>query len=71
MSAATVSNPASQIESKSAKKKKAKAEAPATPSGIAPTSPGAEAGPGQSGNDAGTNGHEGSYESPYIKELYK
>ena len=34
-------------------------------------SPTAEAGPGVTETDTPTNGLEASYESPYIKELYK
>ncbi|KAL6720214.1 hypothetical protein ACLMJK_002135 [Lecanora helva] len=64
-----VQNPqnSSQSESKSAKKKKAKAQAAAqTPA----TAPEPEATAGQTATD-GTNGADGAYESPYLKELYK
>ena len=58
----------SQMESKSAKKKKAKAEAAAQTSGAAPEP---EATAGLTAMDGGTNGVDGSNESPYLKELYK
>ncbi len=66
----TIQNPqpSSHSESKSAKKKKAKAEATAQPP-IAPPEP--EATAGQTAPDGTTNGVEGAYESPYLKELYK
>lgn len=63
MSAAT-SNPMQQ--SSRARKKKAKSEAPTQ---SAPALPEAEAASGSA--DAVTNGSDGAYESPYIKELYK
>jgi hypothetical protein len=56
--AATTQNPAVRSESKSAKKKKVKAES----SGEAIAAP-AETTPAES--------NDGAYESPYIKELYK
>lgn len=56
--AATTQNPAVRSESKSAKKKKSKPE----PSVEAVAAP-AEATPAES--------NDGTYESPYIKELYK
>lgn len=67
MSAALGSmQPAPQQESKSSKKKKAKAEVPAKlPSA---TSDGETA---QAVTDGHTNGGDAQYESPYIKELYK
>ena len=55
-------------ESKSAKKKKAKAEATARPTSAAADH---EATAEQSNADAATNGVDGNYESPYLKELYK
>ena len=69
MSTTTISNPAAPSESKSAKKKKAKAEAPKATTVEAPQSPSAEA--VTVGLDAGANGADGNYESPYMKELYK
>lgn len=60
--------PSSHSESKSAKKKKAKAEATAQPP-TAPPEPDAAA--GQTATDGTTNGVDGAYESPYLKELYK
>ena len=61
---AAASNPAQQ--SSRARKKKAKSEAPTQ---AAPAPPEAEAASGSA--DAVTNGSDGAYESPYIKELYK
>lgn len=65
-----VQNPQSstQAQSKSAKKKKAKAEAASQlPAAAAEF----EATAGQTATDGTTNGVDGSYESPYLKELYK
>ena len=53
-------------QSKRSRKKKANAEAPGQ-SALTPAD--AEAGNGNI--DAATNGADGAYESPYIKELYK
>ena len=58
----------SQTQSKSAKKKKAKAEAVSQSPVVVPEH---EATAGQIATDGGTNGVDGSYESPYLKELYK
>ena len=68
MSTAQVSSSISHSESKSARKKKAKAEAPiqATASPIEP-----ESGIGPTTADSAVAGTDASYESPYIKELYK
>ncbi|KAF4628179.1 hypothetical protein G7Y89_g9971 [Cudoniella acicularis] len=66
MAAATTQNPAVKPESKSAKKKKAKS-ASAEPEISA--APAVEATP--SNGPAESNSGDGSYESPYIKELYK
>lgn len=60
-------NPLISQESKSAKKKKAKAEAAAKDTTAQPH-PDAEATKSNAENP--TNG-DGSYESPYMKELYK
>ncbi|CAD6580387.1 MAG: hypothetical protein ASARMPREDX12_004198 [Alectoria sarmentosa] len=68
MSTAQVSSALAHSESKSARKKKAKAEAP-TQTVASPTDP--EPGAGQTAVDGATAGADGSYESPYIKELYK
>lgn len=65
MAASATQNPAVKLESKSAKKKKAKAEAAVETS--APSAPEVA----QSNNPADSNNGDGSYESPYIKELYK
>lgn len=54
--------------SKSSRKKKVKGEAPLQASAPS-TGPEAEA--GQPTVDGSTSGADGSYESPYIKELYK
>lgn len=68
MSTAQVSNAMPQPESKTAKKKKAKGEV--APQISAPsTEP--ELGARRGSVEAGTNGADGVYESPYIKELYK
>ena len=66
----TVQNPqtSSQSESKSAKKKKAKAQAVGQSTTTAPEP---EATAGQTATEGTTNGVDGSYESPYLKELYK
>ena len=66
----TIQNPqnSSQSESKSAKKKKAKAQAAAQSTTTAPEP---EATAGQTATDGAPNGGDGSYESPYLKELYK
>jgi hypothetical protein len=68
MAAAPNPVPQSQQESKSAKKKKAKAEASAKGSSVPPDS---DTGAVQPPMDAPTNGADGAYESPYLKELYK
>lgn len=68
MSTAQVSNSLAHSESKSARKKKAKAEAPIQ-TAASPTEP--ESGAGQIAVDGAATGADGSYESPYIKELYK
>ena len=56
-------------ESKSSKKKKAKAEIAQTQ--LPPASTESEAGARRDSADAAINGTEGSNESPYIKELQK
>lgn len=53
-------------QSKRGRKKKASAETPAQS-----TSTPVDADAGNGTADAATNGNEGTYESPYIKELYK
>lgn len=68
MSTTQVSNSLAHSESKSAKKKKAKAEAPIQ-TAASPIEP--ESGAGQTVVDGAATGADGSYESPYIKELYK
>ena len=68
MSTTSLSNSLAHSESKSARKKKAKAEAPAQTTALA-TEP--DSGAGQVAIDGATTGVEGSYESPYVKELYK
>ena len=69
MSTAQVSSSLAHSESKSARKKKAKAEAPVPTTAASPTEP--ESGAGQTAVDGVATGADGSYESPYIKELYK
>ena len=71
MSSAAVSNPSAPNESKSSRKKKAKADAPKAISDLPAPSPPIETSNGQSGVEQATNGVDGSYESPYMKELYK
>lgn len=65
MSSAAISNPPSQQGSKGAKKKKAKQDTPTkSPSVTVDTEGGGEA-----RAEGATNGAEGAYESPYIKDL--
>ena len=68
MSTPQASNALVHSESKSARKKKAKAEAPIR-TAASPAEP--ESGAGQTAIDGAVTGGDGSYESPYIKELYK
>ena len=68
MSTAQVSSSIAHAESRSARKKKAKAEAPLHTTS-SPTEP--ESGTGQTTADGAVTGADASYESPYIKELYK
>lgn len=68
MSTPKLSNSLAPSESKSARKKKAKAEGPSQ-TASSPIEP--ESGAGQTAVDGATTGPDGSYESPYIKELYK
>lgn len=68
MTSSQTQNPPTRSDSKSSKKKKAKAEAATQPP--APISE-EDAGARQTTPEDPTNGGEGSYESPYIKELYK
>ena len=63
-----MSNSVAHSESKSARKKKAKAEAPIQ-TVASPIEP--ESGAGQTAVDGAAVGTDGSEESPYIKELYK
>ncbi|KAL8872043.1 MAG: hypothetical protein Q9174_002257 [Haloplaca sp. 1 TL-2023] len=62
------SNPPATQESKSAKKKKAKAEAAAKDITAQPT---IQNGSPNSNDEHVTNGAEASYESPYLRELHK
>jgi hypothetical protein len=68
MATPSSSVPHPQHESKSAKKKKAKAEVPVKGSSVPSDG---DAGAGQPSANAPTNGADGGYESPYLKELYK
>ena len=68
MSTAQMSNSLTHSESKSARKKKAKADAPIQ-TVASPMEP--ESGAGQTAVDSAATGTDGSDESPYIKELYK
>ncbi|KAI4096123.1 MAG: hypothetical protein LQ344_001186 [Seirophora lacunosa] len=61
-------NPPTSQESKTAKKKKAKAGAAAKETAVQPA---VEADVSKSSVDLSTNGADASYESPYMKELYK
>lgn len=61
-------NPSVSQESKSAKKKKAKAEAAAKDISIQPN---VEVEATKTNIENPINGVDGSYESPYMKELYK
>lgn len=67
MAATSDSPPKIQPESKSAKKKKAKAEAPAKPSSTLSDGDVTSLAPAETA----VNGGDGAYESPYIKELNK
>ena len=71
MSSAATSNPPLATESKSKKKKQAKAEVPANASNETSNAPSGEVGAGATPAEGTTNGVEGNYESPYLKELYK
>lgn len=68
MAAITGSTPHTQPESKSAKKKKAKAEISAKASSVPSDG---DAGAALPATDATTNGADSAYESPYLRELYK
>ncbi|KAL9022091.1 MAG: hypothetical protein Q9185_000709 [Variospora sp. 1 TL-2023] len=61
-------NPPPSQESKTARKKKAKAGASAKETNVQPT---VDADVPKPTVDVSTNGADGSYESPYMKELYK
>ena len=68
MSSAASFNPPAQQPSKSARKKKGKADAPAK----SPTAPvDTETGGGPAATEGATNGADGTYESPYLKDLYR
>jgi hypothetical protein len=67
MAAPATQNPAVRSESKSAKKKKAKVADSAETQTTTAQAP--EATPSNGPTDS--NNGDGSYESPYIKELYK
>lgn len=69
MSSTAVANPAAQQPSKSARKKKGKADAPAkVPTASAETETGGDSPVAMEG---ATNGADGAYESPYLKDLYR
>jgi len=63
MAASQTQNPAVKLESKSAKKKKAKVEVVEAPAAVPEVA--------GSNNPSDNNNSDGAYESPYIKELYK
>ena len=72
MSTPAISNPASKPESKSAKKKKAKADAAAKGADVPLASPGdPDAGSGHTPTEPSANGVDGQYESNHMKELQK
>jgi hypothetical protein len=71
MSSTATLNPTLPAESKSKKKKQAKAEVPANASNETSNAPSGDVGAGATAAEGTTNGAEGSYESPYLKELYK
>lgn len=71
MSTVINSAPPVPTESKSSRRKKAKAEGSNSASEDATRSPTTEAGARPTDAETPVNGAEGSYESPYIKELYK
>lgn len=64
MATSAIQNPEVPTESKTAKKKRERAEAAAAAAALSPTPTEVDADP-ESTND------DGSYESPYVKELYK
>ncbi len=66
MAATATQNPAVKTESKSAKKKRSKVSS--SENEVAPS---AAAGVTTSNAATDSNNGDGSYESPYIKELYK
>lgn len=68
MAAVSNSIPQAPLESKSAKKKKTKADVIAKEPHVQSEG---ETGNGQGLNEAVSNGADGAYESPYLKELYK
>jgi hypothetical protein len=68
MAASATQNPTSRPDTKSAKKKKA-AKPESLPLSATETTPTTETAP--SSGAAETSSGDGSYESPYIKELYK
>jgi len=71
MSSAATSNPPLTTESKSKKKKQAKAVVPANASNETSNAPSGDVAAGATAAEDTANGVEGSYESPYLKELYK
>ncbi len=68
---AATSNPPMATESKSKKRKQGKAEVPANASNEASNAPSTEVGGGATAAEGTANAPDGSYESPYLKELYK
>jgi len=71
MSTVTNSTPTVPTDSKSSRRKKTKVEGSNSASEGATRSPTTETGAKPTGVETPVNGAEGSYESPYIKELYK
>jgi hypothetical protein len=71
MSATTAAATVVPTESKSSRRKKGKAADANHAPEEAARSPVADAAAATTGTETPTNGVDGSYESPYIKELYK
>ena len=71
MATTSTPTPMGSNETKSSRRRKGKGEGAKTALEEPAQSPVAEAGAGLTAVDIPTNGAEGSYESPYIKELYK
>lgn len=71
MSTTAASAPPAPGEAKSSRRRKGKAEGAKNAPEESALSPATEAGAGSIGVETPMNGTDDSYESPYIKELYK